>query len=58
MAVCDYYVSAFNEFVQVSDDLRVVEVGSVKGRLVDNDGDAFGFDAFHDSLNCGLPEII
>lgn len=47
------------EFVKVVDYARAEECGAVlEGGFVDDDCGAFGFDAFHDSLNGGLAEVV
>lgn len=44
---------------QVVDYLAAEEGGAVfEGRLVDDDGGAFGFDALHDPLNGGVTEVV
>ena len=51
VAVGDDEVGLLFELVEVVDDGGVVELVGVEGGFVDDDLDAFGFDAFHDALD-------
>ena len=49
----------FLELLEVVDNLRTEECAAVfQRRFVDDNGSAFSFNAFHDTLDAALPEIV
>ena len=58
-AVGEDHVALCFEFLKVVDDKAVEEAVSIlEGGFVDDDRDAFGFDALHDALNSGSAEVV
>ncbi len=59
ITVCKDCVCGFLEFIQVIYDFTAEKCASIfEGWLINDNGGAFGFDSFHDSLDTALAEVV
>ena len=59
ISISDDTTAHFLELLEVVDNLATKECAAIlQGRLVDDNGSTFSFDAFHDALDAALTEIV